>query len=214
MEKFNKTARAAPWLLCLTLVIATPVAHGAILNNGDIGPPSFLVPGGTLLASMSGKITTQSFSTSYETWVYSDPNNTFCAGCLDFVYQFTNHGPDVNERFTMFNFLNGMKVDAGYDPGKPGQPPITVNRSLSGEVIGFNYNAKDDLDPGKTTSLLVIEVNATKFTKGFVTAQDGTAGFAAAFQPAGTLFVIPEPSTLSLLGGGLLFVGGFFRKFW
>ena len=211
MAKFNKTARAAPWLLCLTLVIATPFAHGTILNNGDTGPPSFIFPGGTLMAEKSGTITTDTFSTSFTTWVYSDPNNTFCVGCLDFVYQFKNNGPDVNERFTMFNF-EPFKVNAGYDPSTPGLPPLTVGRAVNGEVVSFNYNGAGTLEPGKGTPLLVIEVNATKFTSGFVTAQDGTAGFAAAFAPNGA--IIPEPSSLGLLGGGLLFVGGFLRKFW
>jgi hypothetical protein len=207
MEKPNKTARAAPWLLCLALVIATPPARGTILKNGGDVSPSAFDPGRTVLASLTGQtITTTTFSTTYSTWVYSDPKNMFFAGCLDFVYHFTNKGADANERFTMFAF-GGFQVNVGFDSGT-GLPPQSVNRTPSGQVIGFNYLEKE-LEPGQTTSLLEIQVNTNKWGEGKVSVQDGTAAFASAFAP----IVIPEPSSLGLLGGGLLLAVGFLRKF-
>jgi hypothetical protein len=208
MSNLGKLPTVVHLLLFLMLLVASPLVQGAILNNGDTGPPSFLTPGGTLLATMSGAITTPTFTTSYTTWVYSDPNNTFCPGCLDFTYRFTNQGPDVNERFTAFNFV-GFKVDAGFDPSTPGNAPLTVDRAMSGEVIGFNYTGNDTVISGQTTPVLVIETNATKWVSGFVSAQDGTAGYGAAFAPS----AIPEPSSLGLVGGGVLIIGGFLRRF-
>jgi hypothetical protein len=196
------------FLVLLAFSVALPLAHAAILGNGDTGPPSFLTPSGNLLASLSGTISTTTFSASYSTWVYADPNNTFCAGCLDFVYQFTNNGPDVLERFTGYNFV-GFRVNAGFDPGTSGNPPLTVNRSTSGAVVAFNYTGIDTVSPGQTTPWLVIETNARTFTTGLVSAQDGSAGYAAAFAPA----AVPEPSSLALLGSGILGVGGFLRRF-
>ena len=102
-----------------------------------------------------------------------------------------------------------MPIDAGFDPSTPGNAPLTVNRAISGEVIGFNYTGTDTVLSGQTTPVLVIETNATKWVSGFVSAQDGTAGYGAAFAPA----AIPEPSSLGLVGGGLLFIGGFLRRF-
>jgi hypothetical protein len=196
------------FLLVFTLLV--PMAHASILGVGGTAPPSPLTPGGTLLVTTSGTVTTPTFSTDFTTWVYSDPLNTWCANCLDFVYQFTNNGPDVNQRYTMFNFGNFM-IDAGTNPFGV-HDPITVSRStdLGGQVISFNFDQfGDEIQPGTTTVQLVIETDATHYMPGWLSVQDGTAGFGAAFQPAPA---IPEPASLMLMGSGLIAVGGFLRK--
>jgi len=203
------TATKLPVKLVCVLVIAllAPLAHASVLGNGSSVPPSPLFPGGTLLATTSGTVTTPTFSTSYTQWVYADPTNTWCSGCLDFVYEFTNNGPDSNERFSMFNFT-GFLVDVGTNPFGS-HDPTTIDRSLNGPVIGFNFPASDEVVPGETTVLLVIETNALAYTNGFVSVQDGTAGFGFAYAP----LAVPEPSSLALLGGGLTVVGALLRKF-
>jgi PEP-CTERM motif len=206
----NGTAATRP-LLRLTCLIAmallVPLSHASVLGNGTSVPPSPLFPTGTLLVSTTGTITTPTFSTSYTEWVYSDPTNTWCHGCLDFVYQFTNHGPDSNERYSMFNFA-GVLADVGTDPFGV-HDPTTIDRSINGPVIGFNFPASDEIGPGQTTPLLVIETNTMKYVPGFVSAQDGTAGYGAGYSPAAP---IPEPSSLALLGSGLAVAGGLLRK--
>ena len=154
-------------------------------------------------------ITTSTFTASYTQWVYADPANTFCAGCLDFVYQLTNNGPDLLERFSMYNF-GSVRVDAGYDPNTGLHAPITVNRSTDGTVVGFNYTGGDDVLPGETLPMLVIETDALNFTDGFITAQDGNAGYGFAYAPG---LATPEPASLGLLGTGIFAVSGFLRRF-
>lgn len=100
-------------------------------------------------------------------------------------------------------------VDVGYNPSTSGQTPTTVDRSTTGHVIGFNFLGSDTVTSGEHTAVLVIETNALHFQSGFVTAQDGTAGFGMAFNPA---LLFPEPSSLVMLGTGCLFIGGFLRK--
>ena len=143
---------------------------------------------------------------TYTQSVYSDPGNTWCAGCLDFVYQFTNDGGDANERFSMYNFA-GFLIDVGTNPFGS-HDPFTIDRSLGGSVIGYNFPAADGISPGMTTPMLVIETNARTYTKGFASAQDGTAGYGFAYAPAS----VPEPSSLALIGGGLSVFGVMLRK--
>src|SRR5215472_14041342 len=196
--------------LLMVFTLLVPMAYASTLGVGGTAPPSPLTPTGTILATTSGTVTTPTFSTDFTTWVYSDPLNTWCANCLDFVYQFTNNGPDVNQRYTMFNF-GSFNIDAGTNPFGV-HDPITVSRSMlaNGQVISFNFDQfGDEIQPGTTTVQLVIETDATHFMPGFLSVQDGTAGFGAAFQPAPA---IPEPASLVLMGSGLIAVGGFLRK--
>jgi PEP-CTERM motif len=143
-------------------------------------------------------------------WVQADPNNTFCANCLDFIYVFTNLGPAVNQRFSMSSFA-GFMTDLGTNPFGV-HDPITVSRSLTagGPVLSFNFDEfGDGIKPGETTVDLIVETNALKYTIGYLSAQDGTAGSGVGFAPAAT---VPEPTSLMLMGGGLLALGSFLRK--
>ena len=206
MQTIGKKQLPANLFGFLALLLLVPVAHASILNNGGTVSASPLFPGGTLVASTSGTISTPTFTTDYTQWVYADPGNTWCAGCLDFVYQFTDHGPRTNERFSMSSFA-GVMADVGTDPFGM-HDPDGIDRSLSGAVIGFNYTASNEIAAGETTPWLVIETDALTYTNGFVSAQDGTAGFGVAYAPS----VVPEPSTLALVGGGFTLLGGVLRK--
>lgn len=209
MENKISTTRIPATLVCLLAVaLLAPLANASVLGNGSSAPPSPLFPTGTLVATTSGTITTPTFTATYTQWVYADPTNTWCAGCLDFVYQFTNNGGDANERFSMYNF-GAFLADVGTNPFGV-HDPTTIDRSMGGPVIGFNFPASDQISPGQTTPLLVIETNALRFTAGFASAQDGTAGFGFAYAPASP---VPEPSSLALMGGGLSVFGFLLRKF-
>jgi hypothetical protein len=205
VKTISKNRLPAKLVCLLAIALLAPLAHASILGNGGSVPPSLLIPGGTVVASTSGTITTATFSDSYAQWVYADPTNTWCIGCLDFVYQFTNNGPDAQGRFSMYNFA-GFLVDVGTN--LLGHDPSTIDRSSLGPVIAFNYST-NEIVPGETTPLLVIETNALNFTSGYASAQDGTAGYGFAYAPAAA---VPEPSSLALVGGGLSVFGFLVRK--
>jgi hypothetical protein len=102
-------------VLLVFMLMCLPNAQASILSVGGTAPSSPLFPSGPTLASTSGTITTPTFSADYGTWVVRDPRNTFCANCLDFIYVFTDNGPDVNERYSMSSFV-GFNIDAGTNP--------------------------------------------------------------------------------------------------
>jgi hypothetical protein len=202
-------SQSAKFAVLLVFTLMVPLAQASILSVGGTAPPSPLFPTGPTLASITGTITTPTFTDTYTTWVVRDPGNTFCKNCLDFIYVYTNHGPDANERFSMSSFA-GFNVDVGTDPFGL-HDPITVDRSaVDGAVIGFNFDEfGDEIKPGQTTVWLVIDTNAVTFTTGFLSAQDGTAGSGVAFAPLAT---VPEPSAMLLMGGGLITLGGYLRR--
>jgi PEP-CTERM motif len=208
-EKGHSQSAKLIVLLAVTLMCVAS-AQASILTVGGTAPPSPLFPSGPTLASTSGTITTPTFTDTYKTWVQADPSNTFCANCLDFIYVFTNLGPAVNQRFSMSSFA-GFMTDLGTNPFGV-HDPITVSRSLTagGPVLSFNFDEfGDGIKPGETTVDLIVETNALKYTIGYLSAQDGTAGSGVGFAPAAA---VPEPTSLMLMGGGLLALGSFLRK--
>jgi len=211
-----KTKNSVNLACLLAVALMVPLAHASVLGVGGTAPPTALTPSAssTLLASIIGgtiaPFPVSDFTVTYSTWVYSDPTNNFCIGCLDFVYQFTNNGPSVNERYSMGSF-SGFQVDAGTSPFGM-HDPNTVDRSFSGNgpTVGFNFDQfGNEIVSGETTVQLVIETDARYFTNGLVSAQNSTAGSNIAFQPA----AVPEPTTLALMGGGLSVFGLLLRKF-
>ena len=103
--------------------------------------------------------------------VYSDPDNVFCAGCLDFFYTVSSSSTSIDdiERITVASF-GSFRTDVGYSTGtgsvSGGVVPSTVDRSSNGATIGFNFNEPTGVAPGQETMVLEIQTNATNFMIG------------------------------------------------
>lgn len=201
-------------------------AHSTLLLPGG-GPLAVDIvataPGGTVLASNSGALTTPHWSGTFRTAVVDGPE----AGVnLDFYYQVTNGssstdslgritGADFNNAF-ITNVVQTAAAFGSFSAG--GQAAWSGDRDAFG-VVGFNFapgvGGTGKIDPGETSYTLIIRTNATTYEAGVMAAINGTATFANAFQPSGQpplVGPIPEPGTMALLATGLLALGGAARK--
>jgi hypothetical protein len=182
------------------------LASATILIPGTSGaaPSGFSSAGWTLLASTGVQaLSSGSFTANATSWVYADTGNTFCSGCLDFVYQITRTGgSDSIERITAGSFT-GFQTDVGFVTGSVGVTTTGLDRSSSGGVIGWAYAGASALTGSQGTRLLIVETDTKFFTTGVLSVQDGLTANGVAFQATS----VPEPISMAMLGGGLAFLG-------
>jgi len=162
--------------------------------------------------------------TAYEQ-VESDPTNVFCAGCLDFLFQVSNNfGSTQNITRVTETGFGAYLTDVGYDTvslgslvlcgiddggfcnnGDPATVPSTVDRSLDGNTVGFNFSA--GVVPTESTVDIVIETNATSFAHPVATVygSNGGTGTIDIYGPSGPpVTSTPEPSTMLLFSTALI----------
>ena len=170
--------------------------------------------------------------------VESDPANVFCPGCLDFLFQVQNNS-NSNQSITRIEetgfvtTIGGVtmtyQTDVGYDSqslgsgilcgiddggfcnnGDPATVPVTVDRSLDGNVVGFNFPL--GVIPGESTVDIVIETDAKSFIHPVATVfgSKGGTGTLDIYGPSGPPVgsATPEPSMLLLFATGLLGLAG------
>ena len=189
---------------------ASPVLPGSLL----IAPDPFDVGSWTLEAIQSHSIDNADPSFILNAAVYNS-NSVDCPGCLVFVYQISNAqtSGDSITRLTAIDFgtwttyvgyaNNGGSLGNGFVDGDIA--PVTVDRSVGGDTVGFNFSNASILPPASTSKVLVIHTNATNFADGTVGVfgSSGLPNLVDPFQPANPSSV-PEPASLALLGIGLL----------
>jgi hypothetical protein len=207
-------------LLLFGFVITLPSAFADTLlvaGAANQAPdPDLVTTGLALLATQSGTISVLTFTSNYTESVYRDPNATNACpsgGCVDFLFQFTNSGPDLNARVTLGGLVAGTAfagytVDAGYVLGSGGQLPTAVDRSPDGSVVGYT----DNVLAGQTSALMDVQTNALLYDdNGTFSIQDGTSGSNHGYEPAGPpdldVTPTPEPGTYGLIGLGLAGLG-------
>ena len=197
-----------------------PVAHD---NWATLSDP------GTFVTGKTENIASTNYSGIFRTAVYRNSSSL-----LDFYYQFSNNLSSTGaiNRMSILDFA-GYTTNIGWTSedidgtGGSGsgatavnfvqnaslmQAPTSADRTTgTGGTIGFsfpNFITGATVDPGETSSILLIRTNATNYRSGVTFFIDGAIASNNSFAPT----AIPEPGTYALMGAGLLALGLARRK--
>ena len=185
------------------LLVWTATAQGVPLAPGVtvVGPPEPDPTGGNQVADLLSPFasppgTVLPFTGMLRTRVIAnDPSNPF--GGLTFTFELQN---DASSQGSIKSLLNtgfaGFFTDVSYHVPSAGMPPFTVDRDLTGNDVTWNYTTTPGgsglLAPGTSSSLLVIQTDATQFTFSNFASVIGSTVAVPSIGPA-----VPEPSGLS-----------------
>jgi hypothetical protein len=198
-------AAAGALLLALSVsAVASPLVTGSTLFPSPAEPDPI---GGAVVGSVTAPFSAPTFSGSLKTTVLSgDTSNPFPGG-LTFVYQLINDATSTTQlaRLSLSDF-SSFKVDASYQvPAVGVVPPAVIDRNTD-DVIGFSFLGAPlgpgAIGSGKSSSVLVLQTDATTFTDSRARVIDGSTAEMPTLAPrAGG--GVPEPASVGILGSVL-----------
>ena len=205
-------------LACLgAALVAAPFAQADTLNV--VAQGTFGTNTGTAINGSAAGIPTAADPTPF-TLVYGEAifvggssPLVYCSTCLNFVFQFKNTGTtnDPVLQTNIANFGSFLTTEAYSLSGAGEVAPTSVSRTGSlVSTITYNFDpagVPNTSGNGSLTDQMIIFTNATAFTAGTIGFADGTNTLpVAAYVPAAA--ATPEPSSLVLLGSGLVSAAG------
>ncbi|MDZ4781114.1 MAG: PEP-CTERM sorting domain-containing protein [Planctomycetia bacterium] len=197
----------------LGLVLAAPVHADPLSASGLLLPvPQELNPsdGNTVNSIVAGFGANNAFSGELTTLVIeNDSRNPY--GGLTFIYQILNDGQEGSNsigRLAIDSFIGIEQTDVSYLVDDDAVAPVYADRGVNGAIVGFSFfTFQGDphtgfLNPGDMSSELIVHTNARGYQQVVASIIDGSVAQAASFGP-----VVPEPSSIALLGLGIAAAG-------
>lgn len=188
----------------------------AVHTTGDFADATVLADTGVLSFSVTNGLNQTVDTGSYQVIALSDPENTFCAGCVDILAQiYVASGSGDIYTISLGNF-KGFQTDVAYEPGywltelalatgfNTETLATSVARSSDGSTVNYIY---DPIPVGNDSELMVVETDGTSYAPGTIQLIDNGTFNGSGYGPA-----VPEPMTASLLGFGLLSLLGLRKK--
>jgi hypothetical protein len=198
-------------VVALAALMSIPAGAVVLVPGGSVAPVELGTgPVGTLLGTISGSGSTSISNIPFDYTASVYDRDATAAVLLDFWYVFnvTGSGLDGLARMSATNFT-GFTTDVFFHNTGGSVNPLTAGRTPSGATVSFDYgSAPTTVDPGETSSQLLIRTNATAFIPGTISFIDGGTADVKGFSPA----AVPEPTSIFLFGSTLLGVGFAMRR--